>query len=172
MRDVQAGRGCLHLPLAVFGSLHIALEVFHLARQVHHGPHQSIELLTVIVPDVDGFFVSPAMLALPRVEGASFLLPAFLVLFAGVTTIAAPLVYFALDLVGAIAPKGRSVNKKELRCVTKAGNLQNEETTAAKKTSCDCYIKSMGKCRAHLGHVTSGSVSYGSFHLGHMKANL
>ena len=47
----------------------------------------------------------------PELAGAFFVLPAFLVLFARTTIIAAALV-FALELVGAIVPKGRSRNKK------------------------------------------------------------
>ena len=61
---------------------------------------------------------------------------------------------------------------KELRCVTKAGNVDSEERTTAEKTSRDRHVKNAAKCRAHLGHVTSGSVSYGGFHLGRINANL
>ena len=73
------------------------------------------------------------MLALPRVGRGLFVLDSFLVLFARVTPIAAPLVFFALNLMGVMAPRGRSMNKNERRCVTNAGKLESEERIAAEK---------------------------------------
>ena len=62
------------------------------------------------------------------------------------------------------------MNKKELRCVTKAGNMESEEGNTAEKTSHDQGVKNVGKCTC-LSHVTSGVVSYGSFHLAQMSTN-
>ena len=53
----------------------------------------------------------------------------------------------------------------------KSDNLESEENIMAEKISHYRHVKNMGTC-ACLGHVTSRSVSYGSFHLGQMKANL
>ena len=90
--------GMPRLTLAIFCGLHSA-------RQVHHGLDHGIQLLANIILDrVGHFFGNPQVLAQQNSDGGLLVVSAFLVLLAGVTIIAAPLVFFAFDLLGTLVP--------------------------------------------------------------------